>query len=214
MNYTILAIIILLCSNLQGKETILFQENNHTFTQQNFNELIQFTEYIARDKLNKNDIKALKIWAIDDFKSAPKKSEFFYKKLSKDVLPYFYKKKTRASYPTELYRDINNMFQKHPSKKTLNLLSIINHYNPPKKELLALKKLEAQLTYQLLQMNQQNFKMIMNSNQQQANIINNSIDQQSTINAISVTDGEVIAEYDDRIVAKDAHGKEYEVKKQ
>jgi alpha-D-ribose 1-methylphosphonate 5-triphosphate diphosphatase PhnM len=211
MKYKILFITLLLFTTLHAKEIILFQENNHTFTQKNFNELIQFTEYLARDKLKKEDIKALKIWAIEDFKLAPNVAKTFYTKLSQDVVPYFYKKETRATYPTELYRNIINMFQKHPSKNPLNLLSIINHYNPPKKELIALQKREAQFTYQLLQMNQQNFQMIMNSTQQHANIINNAISQDSTINAIRVSGGEVVAEYDDRFIAKDAHGQEYEV---
>ena len=215
MKYIIPFTILLFFTNLQAKEIVLFQKDKYTFTQKNLNELIMMTEYIARDRLSNKDKKFLKIWAIDDFKSAVKSSDFFYQSLSKNVVPYLNLKDTRKSYPTELYRDIVNMFDKHPeySDNPLNLLSIINHYNPPKQELLALQKQEEQLQLQLLQMNQQSFNMIMNSTQAHSNIINNSISQQSTINAIRLAGDTVLYESDTHIIAKDSIGKEYKVAK-
>ena len=213
MKTVILFISILLYSSLYAKDEVLYQKNDYIFTEKNFDELVIMGEFIARSAFSKEDKKNLKSWSIKDFKSTPKKSMVFYNFMHSDVIPYIINKTARATYATELYENIIEIFRKAPDNSPYNLLAIIEKYNPPIKELYLMRERRFKLLQQTLLINQQNFNMTINMQQQSNNILINAIKDHSLQQTISIEGGTIIQEFNDYILVKGADGKEYRVNK-
>jgi hypothetical protein len=167
MKKIIIPIVMAVASSLFANETTLFKDSTYTFKEKNFNDLIELGEYLAQESFSKEDKKNLKDWAIEDVKSSPKASKVFYKSLAETIIPTIQNSQTKPLYRVELYKKFVDMFHQHPdyNDSPHNFLAIVNHYNPPKKELQRVEILQNNLLLQTMQQNQSNFNAVLQTQQ-------------------------------------------------
>jgi len=83
----ILAILVFPFVAESKDSNILYQSGRYQFTEQNANALMQLGEFLAGSRFSNAERNALQAWSVNDFKSVPKASVIFYKRLSKTILP-------------------------------------------------------------------------------------------------------------------------------
>lgn len=194
---------------------ILFHHEDYDFTQRNVDELILFGEYLARSKFSKADKQALRIWSIEDFKSAITDSIGFYTSLRNTLLPKIKASPDDEVYRANLYRGVVNNFNQHPEYAASpdNFLAIVDRYEPPREEAAQLQQFYANMVIQKMQLNQRLFDQSMQQSNQSTEAMSNSIRDQSLRQSITLPGGRIIQEWDDRILAEDPDGRRYELYK-
>jgi len=213
----LLCFVFLIFAPLQNfaAEKILYQTGHYKFTQKNAQNLLELAEFIGASRFSKKERKALQIWAINDFKNAPKISVSFYKKLAQLVIPKIRKSKGNNTYRAELYLSFVDSFNKHPEYRKLpdNFLSIIDRHKPPIKEALLIRQLRFNLIMQQKQTNQRLFNQSIQRMQYSNDVINQSIKDQATRFSITAPGGKILQESNGKIYAEDSKGHKYEVNK-
>ena len=216
-NLVLICFLFLVLVPLQSfaAEKILYQTGNYKFTQKNAQNLLELAEFIGASRFSKKERKALQIWAINDFKNAPKISVSFYKKLAQSVIPKIRKSKGNNTYRAELYLSFVDSFNKHPEYRKLpdNFLSIIDRHKPPIKEALLIRQLRFNLIMQQKQTNQRLFNQSMQRIQHSNDVISRSIKDQATRFSITAPGGKILQESNGKIYAEDSKGHKYEVNK-
>ncbi|HIP51450.1 MAG TPA: hypothetical protein EYG94_05100 [Campylobacterales bacterium] len=207
----LLLVLVFFSIATQAKNKILYQKNEHIFTQRNLNETIVLGEFIARDSFSKKDKKNISQWLIDDFKAAPKKSKIFYESLSNVTIPKIKVSRNNELYRAELYLQFINMFKNNPqyTKSPHNFLAIIEHYNPPKKDAKNLQLFYARQ----LQYNNQMFNSVLKQVQTSSQAIHKSLEEHGTRQSIVLSGDIITAEFDEHIVVEGADGIKYEIEK-
>lgn len=220
-HYPLILLIILIslisasCTDGNAEKTVLYQQNKFSFTQKNANELIELAEYIGQSKLLASDKKLLTAWAIKDLKLGLAKRVVFYKALSNTVMTIIRNPATKATYRTELYLKFYRSFAKKTKEERLpnNFWAVVNRYNPPIQEALIVQRLQAQLTLQQLRLNQSLFNQTMRQHKASSDLVSKEQHRQSQLQSITLSGDTLLYELEDRFVAKDEQGKEYEVLK-
>ena len=192
-------------------EQLLYQKGRFQFTQSNASHLLEMAEFIGGSHFSAKDAKALQLWAIEDFKNAPKVSMNFYKSLSKVTIPKIRKSKGNNVYRAELYLS----FDKHPEyrKNPDNFLSIIDRYKPPIQDALLIRQIRFNAVMQQMQLNQRVFNQAMRQSQRASDAIGKSISDQATRDAITLPGGKILHESGGKIYAEDYKGQKFEVTK-
>ena len=196
-------------------EQLLYQKGRFQFTQSNANHLLEMAEFIGGSHFSAKDAKALQLWAIEDFKNAPKVSVNFYKSLSKVTIPKIRKSKGNNIYRAELYLSFVDSFDKHPEyrKNPDNFLSIIERYKPPIKDTLLIRQIRFNAVMQKMQLNQRVFNQAMQQSQRASDAMSKSISNQATRDAITLPGGKILHESGGKIYAEDYKGQKFEVTK-
>ena len=194
---------------------VLYQQGKHHFTQRNALELIGLAEFLGRSQLNKKDHKALFAWSIEDYQSAPIKSDQFYHSLSTVIIPKIQSKKGTSLYRAEMYLNILNSFKKNPAQghSPDNFLAVVNRYNPPINEAAQLQLLYHRMLQQQLQMNQMLFDQNMRQFNKSMDAVSQSITDQSIRDSITLPGGKILHESKDRIYAEDSKGRKFNLSK-
>lgn len=194
------------------KKEVLYKKGIVVFTQENMNNLIEFTEFLARASLTEKDKKSLKKWAITDFKASPISRLRFYRALQSKLANEIRKPNIKEEYRTRLFISFVTSFKGKSSDRPKNhIIKIIDHYNPPIKEALQLRALEFNLGMQQYQRNQKQFNRAMNSYQAAGDQINESLKRQAERAAITLPGGVILEERKNSYRVEDATGEQYDV---
>lgn len=202
----LLTLLILLCSILLLN---LPKSKNDTALQKNIDNVIQLGEYIANDHFSKKDKENLSTWLIKNFSTDSMASTTFYTSLNSQIIPKIKNSPTHSIYRAELYLKLISIFKNPKYQSPDNLLAIINRYNPPIQEASQLQL----LYYRMLISNQQVFNQTLNHYQQTNNATIKDFKGNMQRQNITLSGGTILYELNDKIIAKDAKGVEYEVLK-
>lgn len=212
--YLLITLSLYHISTITIASPILYQDNQYKLTQKNTNALIKLAEYIAGSALSLQDKKALQLWAINDFKTAPKAGIKFYQQLQHIILPKINSDKA-GYYRVQLYLNYVQHFLKYPKYKQVpnNILAIINHYNPPKQEALQLNAVQHQLQQQRLNRNQARFNQTIAMQQAYHAMVNTTIRDNGTRAMISLRGDSILEETNSIFYIKDDQGISYQIVK-
>lgn len=177
----------------QAGDKVVYKTDTYKLTEYDLQEFIKFGEFIARSSFSNTHKKQLRIWAIQSFKEEPKNNWEFYRLLHKTIMPKA-KSKNRENYRVEMYLSTVLHFAKKP-KHPHNLLSIVNQYNPPVKEALALQKQQHKAQLWKSQMELQSTLHL-----------NRTMRKQMHLNTIMRLGGRVISVQGNEIVYRDKYG--------
>lgn len=186
-------LLILVSIYTHATHKIVSQKGSYTLSEQDLKAFVTFGEFMARSDFSPHDTKALAQWAIDSFQKKPKENAAFYKQLHTKMMPEL-QTNNKEQYRVEVYLAMRHYFAKKP-QHPYNLLSVVNRYNPPLKEALALEK------------QQQKIKTLKSQMALQSTLhLNHTMRKQMQLNTIMRLGGKVIRVQGNQIVYRDKYG--------
>ncbi|MCK5830528.1 MAG: hypothetical protein KAH20_09520 [Methylococcales bacterium] len=214
IKYIILQIIIFFSLLHQVEAKNLYNDGTYVFTEKNAKEFLAFGQFLAGAEFTNQEKRDVKAYALADFKTSPKGGVSFYKSLSISIQEILSPNADPfARVQLFLYMHTKVKFAKSLKNHPGNFYKVIDRYNPPINEALALQQYYNNLMYYTLQTNQYYFNQMMNTYKQNTQHIIDTNRDFNTRQSISIAGNTIVAEYDNYFVVQNPKGNEYKVSK-